>query len=143
MQSFRGCGSSSRLGLICFEMVAVLTERAEGGNLFMKKIEAIIRRERLGTVRRALASVGYPGLTVYEVRGHGQQKGRIWADDGILEFLPKMKLDTVVRDADVEKVLNSIIGAGRTGNIGDGKIFISSIEEVIRLRTGERGDGAL
>ena len=109
----------------------------------MKKIEAVIRRDRLGAVRRALASTGYPGLTVYEVRGHGQQKGRIWADDGILEFLPKCKLEMVVRDADVPAILEAIVSGAHTGVTGDGKIFVLSIDTAVRVRTREMGEVAV
>ena len=109
----------------------------------MKKIEAIIRRERLGIVRRALASIGYPGLTVYEVRGHGRQKGRIWADEDILEFLPKCKLEIVAHDTDVPAILEAIVSGANTGIAGDGKIFVSSIDTAVQVRTRAMGEVAV
>ncbi len=113
----------------------------------MKKIEAIIRPEKLEDVKNALADNGILGLNVTNVTGRGVQKGITYSGRGgrpvSVDMLPKIKLVTVVKDADMEKVLDIIIKAGRTGNIGDGKIFISSVEEVIRVRTGERGENVL
>lgn len=113
----------------------------------MKKIEAIIRSEKLEDVKNALAEKGILGLNVTNVTGRGVQKGITYSGRGgrpvTVDMLPKLKLETIVRDADVEKVVNTIVEAGRTGNIGDGKIFISPVEEVIRVRTGERGEGVL
>ncbi|MBI4286798.1 MAG: P-II family nitrogen regulator [Chloroflexi bacterium] len=109
----------------------------------MKKIEAIIRRERLSPVRRALGAVGYPGLTVGEVRGHGRQKKRIWADEDLAEFLPKLKLEIVVHDAAVPAVLEAILGSANTGRMGDGKVFVSNVDMTVRVRTGETGEAAV
>ncbi|MBI4287929.1 MAG: P-II family nitrogen regulator, partial [Chloroflexi bacterium] len=110
----------------------------------MKKIEAIIRTEKLEDVKNALADKGILGLNVTAVTGRGVQKGVTYSGRGgspvTVDMLSKLKLETIVRDADVDKVIDTIIEAGRTGNIGDGKIFISPVEEVIRVRTGERGE---
>lgn len=113
----------------------------------MKKIEAIIRTEKLEQVKNALADNGILGLNVTNVIGRGVQKGITYQGRGgqpvTVDMLSKIKLETIVNDSDVEKVVNIIIEAARTGNIGDGKIFISPVEEVIRLRTGERGEKAI
>lgn len=112
----------------------------------MKRIEAIIRPEKLGDVRAALDSMGYPGLTVAEVKGHGAQKGIVeqWRGQQYrLEFLPKIWLLMVVDDEDAPKVVDAICEFAATGNVGDGKIFVSSVEEVIRVRTKERGVAAV
>lgn len=112
----------------------------------MKKIEAIIRPEKLDEVRRALAKVGFPGLNLSEVEGHGKQKGVVqqWRGEQYrVELLPKVKLEIVANDRDVQKIVKAIQEVGKTGAVGDGKIFISSVEEVIRIRTGETGDAAL
>lgn len=113
----------------------------------MKKIEAIIRTEKLEDVKNALADKGIMGLNVTNVIGRGVQKGITYSGRGgrpiSVDMLPKLKLETVVKDADVEKVLNIIMEACRTGNIGDGKIFISPVEQVVRVRTGEKGEGVL
>jgi nitrogen regulatory protein P-II 1 len=112
----------------------------------MKKVIAIIRSERVGAVRRALEAVNCPGLTIIQVDGHGNQRGTVQKIRG-MEFkvgiLPKTKLELVVKDEDVKKTTAAIMEAARTGQIGDGKIFISPIEEVIRIRTGETGEVAL
>ncbi len=112
----------------------------------MKKIEAIIRLDKLDSVKEALATVGLFGLTVYEVRGRGAQKGIVRLFRGRefrTDLLPKVKLEVVVEDADAEKALDIIVKSARTGIIGDGKIFISNIDEVVRVRTGEKGTQAL
>ena len=113
----------------------------------MKRIEAIIRTEKLEHVKNALADGGILGLNVTNVIGRGVQKGITYQGRGgqpvTVDMLSKIKLETVVKDSDVEKVVNIIIESARTGNIGDGKIFISPVEEVIRLRTGERGESAI
>ena len=112
----------------------------------MKKIEAIIRPERISFVREALEKVGYSGLMITEIQGHGKQKGitQQWRGEKYkVEFLPKTKLEIVVKDSEVEKIVKSIIEAGRTGEIGDGKIFIYNIEDAIRIRTNERGESVL
>lgn len=112
----------------------------------MKKIEAIIRSEKLGEVKTALATDGFIGLTTYEVKGRGKQKGIVLTyrtSEYRVDLLAKTKIELVVDDNDVEKAVDIICKVGRTGNIGDGKIFILPVEEVIRIRTGERGKGAI
>lgn len=112
----------------------------------MKKIEAVIRVEKLDDVRDALEKMGYPGMMITRIEGHGRQKGLIEQFRGRkfkVELLPKIKLDIVAKDNDVEKIANAIIQTAKTGDIGDGKIFVSAIENVIRIRTGERGEPAL
>ena len=112
----------------------------------MKKIEAIIRPERLGMVRQALEELGYPGMTITEVKGHGKQKGitQQWrGQEYRIEFLSKLKIEIVVLDNDVPKTLNAIVRSARTGEIGDGKIFVLPVENAVRVRTGEEGDDAI
>lgn len=112
----------------------------------MKRIEAIIRPEKVTEVRHALEKVGFPGLNVTEVEGHGKQKGVVqqWRGDKYrVEMLPKMRLEIVVSDKDVPKIVRAIQETSKTGSVGDGKIFVSSVEEVIRIRTGETGESAL
>ena len=112
----------------------------------MKKIEAIIRPEKLDEVRKAIESVGYPGITITEAQGHGKQKGVVqqWRGETYrVEFLPKVKLELAVGDADVERIVQAIIKSAKTGSVGDGKIFVSDIRDVIKIRTGERGEVAL
>ena len=112
----------------------------------MKKIEAIIKPFKLDDVKRALQELNVVGMTVSEVRGFGRQKGHAELYRGaeyIVDFVPKVKVEIVVDDENTQKVVDAIIGAARTGKIGDGKLFLSSIEEAIRIRTGERGKEAL
>ena len=112
----------------------------------MKKIEVIIRPEKLDEVRKAIEAVGYPGITITEAEGHGKQKGltQQWRGETYrVEFLPKIKLELVITDADVEGTVKAIMNAARTGAVGDGKIFVSDVRDVIRIRTGERGEGAI
>ncbi len=112
----------------------------------MKKVEAIIRPDKLGSVKAAIAAVGYGGLTITQVQGHGKQKGVKEMYRGVeytVDVLQKVKIEIVVPDADVEKIIDAVVGAGRTGSVGDGKIFISDIRDAVRVRTGERGDKAL
>ncbi len=112
----------------------------------MKKVEAIIRPEKLGDVKRALEERGYYGMTVTEVRGRGRQKGlRIQFKGRTMEIdlLPKVKIELVVPDDRVDEIVDLIMNSARTGNVGDGKIFIIPIEDAVRIRTGERGDKAL
>jgi nitrogen regulatory protein PII len=112
----------------------------------MKKIEAIIRPFKLEDVKVALVNAGIVGMTVSEVRGFGRQKGQVERYRGsefTVEFLQKLKLDIVVDDEKVDTVVNAIQDAARTGEIGDGKIFVSSIESVIRIRTGDRDSSAI
>jgi nitrogen regulatory protein P-II 1 len=112
----------------------------------MKRIEAIIRPEKLDEVRGALAKATKSGLMITEIVGHGQQKGIMqqWRGEKFsVELLPKVKIEVVVRDADVEAVIKTIVTAARTGEIGDGKIFVSDVTQVVRIRTDERGEIAL
>jgi len=112
----------------------------------MKKIEAIIRPERLGMVRKALEESSYPGMTIYEVKGHGKQKGlpQQWrGQEYKVDFLPKLKIEIVVLDEDVPKMLNAITRSARTGDMGDGKIFILPVESTVRIRTGDEGENAI
>ncbi|MDH5752660.1 MAG: P-II family nitrogen regulator [Deltaproteobacteria bacterium] len=111
----------------------------------MKKIEAIIKPFKLEEVKESLDAVGIKGITVSEVKGFGRQKGHTELYRGaeyVVDFLPKIKLEIVLSDDLVEKAVEAIIGAARTGRIGDGKIFILPMDDVIRIRTGERGDEA-
>ncbi len=112
----------------------------------MKKVEAIIKPFKLDEVKEALQDVGVQGLTVSEVKGFGRQKGHTELYRGaeyVVDFLPKIKLEVVVNDADAPKVVETIQNAAKTGRIGDGKIFVSAIENVIRIRTGETGANAI
>ena len=112
----------------------------------MKKIEAIIKPFKLDEVKSALSKIGVQGLTVSEVRGFGRQKGHKEQYRGAeytIDFVPKVKVEVVVGDAAVAGVIDAITRAARTGEIGDGKIFVSTLEEVIRIRTGERGESAV
>jgi nitrogen regulatory protein P-II 1 len=112
----------------------------------MKKIEAIVKPFKLDEVREALSEIGVTGLTVTEVKGFGRQKGHTELYRGaeyVVDFLPKVKLEIVVADSLLERALDAIIKAARTGKIGDGKIFVSSVEQVVRIRTGESGEAAI
>ena len=112
----------------------------------MKLITAIIRPFKLDEVREALAEVGVTGITVTEVKGFGRQKGHTELYRGaeyVIDFLPKVKLETAVDDDVVERVIEAIEQSARTGKIGDGKIFVADLEQVIRIRTGETGGAAL
>ena len=112
----------------------------------MKKIEAIIKPFKLDEVKDALAQVGIYGMTVWEAKGFGRQKGHTELYRGaeyVIDFLPKIKIEIVVDDNMVEQAVEAIISAARTGRIGDGKIFIIPVEDVIRIRTGERGVDAI
>ena len=112
----------------------------------MKKIEAMIRPECLEPVMEGLRKLGYPGVTVTEVRGHGKQRGvtRMWRGaEYRVEFLPKLKLEAVVLDEDLGKVMNAVVRAARTGSMGDGKIFVYEVADAVRIRTGESGFRAI
>ena len=112
----------------------------------MKKIEAIIRPEKLDDVRRALEASGYPGITITEIEGHGKQKGvtQQWSGEVFkVDLLSKTKVDIVALDKDQEKIISAIQKASSTGSVGDGKIFVSDVTEVIRIRTNERGEKAI
>jgi nitrogen regulatory protein P-II 1 len=112
----------------------------------MKKIEAIIKPFKLDEVREALSDIGVTGLTVTEVKGFGRQKGHTELYRGaeyVVDFLPKVKLEVVIADSLLERAMEAIINAARTGKIGDGKIFVTSVEQVVRIRTGESGEAAV
>jgi nitrogen regulatory protein P-II 1 len=112
----------------------------------MKKIEAVIKPFKLDEVREALSEIGINGITATEVKGFGRQKGHTELYRGteyVIDFLPKIKLDIIVSDKMVKKVIEAISTAAHTGKIGDGKIFVSNIEEVVRIRTGETGESAI
>ncbi|MBU0778711.1 MAG: P-II family nitrogen regulator [Alphaproteobacteria bacterium] len=112
----------------------------------MKKIEAIIKPFKLDEVKEALQEVGIQGLSVVEVKAFGRQKGHTELYRGaeyVVDFLPKVKVEVVVKDDDVDRCVEAIIKAARTGKIGDGKIFVTSLEQVVRIRTGETGKEAL
>ena len=112
----------------------------------MKKIEAIIKPFKLDEVKEALNNVGVSGLTVFEVKGFGRQKGHTELYRGaeyVVDFLPKIKLEFIINDEILEEVIEVIKSSAYTGKIGDGKIFISNIEEIIRIRTGEKNSDAI
>lgn len=112
----------------------------------MKKIEAIIRPFRIDDVREALGELGVKGMTLTEVKGYGRQKGHTELYRGSeyqIDFLPKIKLEVVVPDKLADKVVDTIMNAAKTGQVGDGKIFVYDVEDVVRVRTGESGEDAL
>lgn len=112
----------------------------------MKKIEAIIKPFKLDDVKEALGNIGIQGMTISEVKGFGRQKGHKEQYRGAeytIEFVPKIKVEIALADKDEEKVIATIMAAAKTGSIGDGKIFVWDIKDVIRIRTGERGEGAI
>jgi nitrogen regulatory protein P-II 1 len=112
----------------------------------MKKIEAIIQPHKLDDVKEALKAIGIDGMTVSEVRGHGRQKGHTETYRGMeyqVDLLPKIKVESVVPDSRLDEITRTLADAARTGKIGDGKIFISDVLEVIRIRNGDTGEGAL
>jgi nitrogen regulatory protein PII len=112
----------------------------------MKKIEAIIKPFKLDEVKEALAAAGVEGMTVSEVKGFGRQKGHTEIYRGneyTVDFLPKIKLEIVVADSVVQSAVDAIVKAAKTGKIGDGKVFVSSVEDVLRIRTEERGERAV
>ena len=112
----------------------------------MKKIEAIIRPAKLDAVRATLKEIGCPGLMITAIEGHGKQKGvtQQWrGTEYKVDLLPKVKIEVVVKDADLDKIIKAIIRVAKTGEIGDGKIFVYPIENVFRIRTSEEGEGAI
>ena len=112
----------------------------------MKKIEAIIRPEKFDMVKDALLHLGYPGMTITEVKGHGNQKGisEMWRGRRFrIDLISKMKIEITAKDDDVEKIVNTIIEESKTGSIGDGKIFVFDVENVYRIRTKESGEIAI
>lgn len=112
----------------------------------MKKIEVVIRVEKLDDVRDELEKLGYPGMMITRIEGHGRQKGLVEQFRGRefkVELLPKIKIEIIAHDKDAEKIMAGIAKAAQTGEIGDGKIFVSPVENAMRIRTGEKGDGAI
>ena len=112
----------------------------------MKKIEAIVKPFKLDEVREALSEVGVTGLTVTEVKGFGRQKGHTELYRGaeyVVDFLPKVKIEVVVAEKQVDSAIEAIVKSARTGKIGDGKIFVTAVEHVVRIRTGETNEGAI
>ena len=112
----------------------------------MKKIEAVIKPFKLDEVKEALQELGLQGMTVIEAKGYGRQKGHTELYRGaeyVVDFLPKIKVEVVLPDAQLEAALEAIVGAARTGRIGDGKIFVSEVLDVLRIRTGETGEAAV
>jgi nitrogen regulatory protein P-II 1 len=112
----------------------------------MKKIEAIVRHHKVDDVKQALIAVGLQGMTVTEVRGFGRQRGHTETYRGTeykVDFVPKVKMEIVVGDELVDKALSAIVGAAKTGQVGDGKIFVTNLAEVVRVRTGETGAAAI
>lgn len=112
----------------------------------MKMIAAVIKHFKLDDVRKALSEIGVQGMTVIEVKGFGRQKGHTEVYRGVeyeVKFLPKLKIEVVVSDESLDKVVNVIVESARTGEIGDGKIFVYDVREVVRIRTGERGEEAI
>ena len=112
----------------------------------MKKVEAVIRHFKLEAVKNALSEKGIKGMTVTEVRGFGRQKGHTETYRGAeyaVDFIPKVKLEVVVHNEDLQKVIDTVVNTARTGQVGDGKIFVSDLANVIRIRTGEQADSAI
>jgi nitrogen regulatory protein P-II 1 len=112
----------------------------------MKHVIAVVRPEKLDDVRRALEKVGYSGLMISEIQGHGKQKGVVqqWRGEKYkVDLIPKVRLEVVIKDSQLEAIKKTIIDNARTGEIGDGKMFISTVDEVVRIRTGEEGEIAL
>jgi nitrogen regulatory protein P-II 1 len=123
-----------------------LLAAAQTENNIMTKVEAVIQNSKLEAVKNALHEIGVEGMTVLEVRGHGRQKGHTEVYRGreySVDLIPKTKLEMVLADAMVEKAVQAILVAARTGKIGDGKIFLTRVDEAIRIRNEERGEGAL
>jgi nitrogen regulatory protein P-II 1 len=112
----------------------------------MKKVEAIIRYEKLADVREALEQLGYPGITITDVKGHGKQEGpvRQWrGKEYRVELLPKIKIEIVILDEDLGKTVNAITRNAKTGEVGDGKVFVIPVENAFRVRTGDAGENAI
>jgi nitrogen regulatory protein P-II 1 len=123
-----------------------MREREAHEEADVKKVEAVIKPFKLDEVKEALHEIGVSGITYVEAKGFGRQKGHTELYRGaeyVVDFLPKLRLEVVVEDALVERVVEAIANAARTGRIGDGKIFVSNVEEAIRIRTGERGPDAI
>jgi nitrogen regulatory protein P-II 1 len=135
---------TAKLGSLVLRVAWFATVPVDG--CFMKKIEAIIQPFKLDEVKAALAGIGVDGITISEVRGHGRQQGHTEVYRGAeykVDLVPKVKLEIVAPDVRVSQIVNVIMDAARSGRIGDGKVFVSAIEDAIRIRNGERGEGAL
>jgi nitrogen regulatory protein P-II 1 len=134
-------------GSACIDALQVaLAVRLSRRNPTMKKIEALIRHFRLEQVKDSLTKLGIKGMTVTEVRGFGRQKGHTEVYRGTeytVDFVPKIKIEIAVTDAELPAVLDEIVRAARTGQVGDGKVFISELKDVVRIRTGETGEQAI
>jgi nitrogen regulatory protein P-II 1 len=144
----RNCAAAINLPPIYLvPRVAILTPSAtQPWGRAMKKIEAIVKPFKLDEVREALSEIGVTGLTVTEVKGFGRQKGHTELYRGaeyVVDFLPKVKVEVVIPEKLLEQAIEAIIKSARTGKIGDGKIFVSSVEQVIRIRTGETDEAAV
>ncbi len=127
-------------------MPARASRASSAGACCMKQITAVIKPFKLEEVREALADVGVSGLTVTEVKGFGRQKGHTELYRGaeyVVDFLPKVKVEVVVKDDDVDRCIEAIVKAAKTGKIGDGKIFVTPVEQVVRIRTGETNESAV
>lgn len=132
--------------LVLAVAVKSINNATEDNRFNMKKIEAIIRPFKLDDVKEALIEEGIKGLTISEVRGYGRQKGHKETYRGSeyhIEFIPKIKIEIVIDDSQVEKAVDAILKSGKTGQVGDGKIFIYNVEDAVRIRTEESGTGAL
>jgi len=147
----RGAGGRQRTGRDIAGLARRVQNYAQAGGMSaaeaaVKKIEAVIKPFKLDEVKEALHEVGLQGLTVLEAKGFGRQKGHTELYRGaeyVVDFLPKVKIEVVCDDERVERAIEAIVTAARTGRIGDGKIFVTNLEEVVRIRTGERGDQAV
>ena len=130
----------------CLTYAAAVNNAEQDLQNIMTKIEAVIQNSKLDAVKSALQEIGVEGMTVLEVRGHGRQKGHTEVYRGreySVDLIPKTKLELVLADTMVDKAVQAILGAARTGKIGDGKIFLTRVDEAIRIRNDERGEGAL
>ena len=143
---FRGAAADDRVSACGIVFVRRRLREEEHENNIMTKVEAVIQNSKLEAVKSALHEIGVEGMTVIEVRGHGRQKGHTEVYRGreySVDLIPKTKLEVVLADAMVEKAVQAILVAARTGKIGDGKIFLTRVDEAIRIRNEERGEGAL
>ncbi len=143
---FRGAAAEDRVSVRNCVRMEFARGSDEPENNIMTKVEAVIQNSKLEAVKNALHEIGVEGMTVLEVRGHGRQKGHTEVYRGreySVDLIPKTKLEVVLADAMVEKAVQAILVAARTGKIGDGKIFLTRVDEAIRIRNEERGEGAL
>jgi nitrogen regulatory protein P-II 1 len=142
-----GVGVEAGRGVVgAFSRGDSVNKRRTGLDDIMTKIEAVIQNSKLEAVKTALQEIGVEGMTVLEVRGHGRQKGHTEVYRGreySVDLIPKTKIEMVLPENMVDKAVQAILGAARTGKIGDGKIFLSRVDEAIRIRNDERGEGAL